>query len=151
MAGEKIILEFSDDIRCPKCGHGEDSNDEFRPAFCNASDCAGPKVPHIHLDCVKCEFDGWIMIAANDDIEKEFDDQDKFTPVCPMCHVPRPDVRYCSAEKHDKKCSAGELKLETTREHLSNTCTFCGFEWVSDTKDYDPSKASQPAESPEPA
>lgn len=150
MPEEKLILEFTDDIRCPKCGHGENDGDEFRPAFCTNSKgkCSGPTVPHIHLDCVRCEYSEWIMLAANDDIENEFDDLDKFSAVCPMCHISKPDAKYCSGDtRHERSCKVSELKLDATAEHLSNECKFCGFEWVSHVKDYDPSKVTPQAKS----
>jgi hypothetical protein len=143
MSDKKIVLEFTEDIRCPKCMNGGSEGDEFRPHFCSDSKCAGPRVPHIHLECVKCEFDGWFMLAANDDIENEFDDLDKFIEKCPMCHYEKIDSKYCSGESHVRKCKVSELKLDVSREHLSNECTFCGFEWVSDVKDYDPAKTQQ--------
>lgn len=140
------VIEFTEDLVCTKCGNGETEGDEFRPSFCSSDTCQGPKAAHIHMGCAKCEYT-WVMLAANDDIEQEFDDLDKYTDKCPMCRLTKMKIVYCLGPEERRACNLVDLKFDVDREHLHNECEFCDFEWVSEVKDYKPKEAEvkQPA------
>jgi len=141
------VHPFVDDLKCIKCGQA----DKFECTFCEVIHAGGPSTPHHHLTCDKCKC-FWFMESAEVDIERQFDDLDNFTDICPKCRNAEVELKYIEDET-DRRCknsSNGHTELDIEGEHLHGRCEFCSFKWFSVTADFTEEKPAV-QEEPKPA
>lgn len=141
---------FAAQVKCLKCVNLDQSKTDL--VFCETEHKGIEPFPHIHVKCETCK-GHWLMSSAEIDIERQFDDLDKFVENCPKCMSSINLTLEYMEDNTDRKCKREHENMDIEGEHLHAGCGRCGFMWNSVTADFiEPKpKPKEIVEEPKPA